>query len=287
VQNVSMLLQRTIPKSVTIREELDPRLGAIIADKTQMEQVLINLAGNAVDAMPEGGTLTIRTERLATSADCPPLIRLSVSDTGVGMRGDVLRHIFEPFYTTKPIGKGTGLGLSTVYGIVKEHGGTVSCSSRPGRGSVFEVLLPAAAETGVEQHPECPLLESEVAGGSETILVVDDEEVIRDVVDEVLEHQGYTVLQAESAERALELLKSDGRVDLVITDLGMPGMGGEQLLKELETMRSSPRIIISSGYAAHPLFESGDTRYHTLRKPYHLTELLRAVRDVLDRRAPA
>jgi signal transduction histidine kinase/CheY-like chemotaxis protein len=287
VQNVTMLLQRTIPKSVTIHEELDPRLGAIIADQTQMEQVLINLAGNAVDAMPEGGTLTIRTVRLAPSAGCPPLIRLSVSDTGGGMRDDVLRHIFEPFYTTKPIGKGTGLGLSTVYGIVKEHGGTVSCSSLPGRGSVFEVLLPAAAETGAEQHPECPLLESEVAGGSETILVVDDEEVIREVVEEVLEHQGYTVLQAESAERALELLKRGGRVDLVITDLGMPGMGGEQLLKELEAMRPSPRIIVSSGYAAHPLFESGDTRYYTLRKPYHLTELLRAVRDVLDRRATA
>jgi signal transduction histidine kinase len=283
VRNVVRLLQRTIPKSVVIHEELDPELGEIRADQTQMEQVLINLAGNAVDAMPGGGTLTIRTEKLPLNGEGEQQIRLTVSDTGTGMADEVLRHIYEPFYTTKEIGKGTGLGLSTVYGIVKEHGGRVTCSSTPGRGTIFQVLLPCA--TGTDGHlAKDEIQEKEIMGGIETILVVDDEEVIREVAEEVLGRQGYTVFLAESAERALKILKSNGRVDLVITDLGMPGMGGELLLKELEKLAAPPRVIVSSGYAAHPLLECEST-YVTLRKPYRLSDMLRKVREVLDQPA--
>jgi signal transduction histidine kinase/CheY-like chemotaxis protein len=281
VHNVIELLQRTIPKSIVLREELDPELGEIRADQTQMEQVLINLAGNAVDAMPRGGTLTFRTERVPAAAVGEPLIRLTVCDTGNGMEEDVLAHIFEPFYTTKPIGKGTGLGLSTVYGIVKEHGGAVNCTTRPGQGTCFEILLPGA--TGVDEDAAHETVqEKDILGGIETVLVVDDEEVIRDVAEDVLGRQGYTVIQAESGEQALEILKNNGRVDLVITDLGMPGMGGEQLLKELETMPDRPKVIVSSGYATHPLFDGEGGRYVVLRKPYRLSEMLRKVREVLD-----
>jgi signal transduction histidine kinase len=280
VSNVVELLQRTIPKSVGIRVDLDPELSVAIADKTQMEQVLINLVGNAVDAMPLGGTLTIATANLPAGNGVPARVRLSVSDTGIGMEQKVVEKIFEPFFTTKPIGKGTGLGLSTVYGIVKSHGGNVFCASTPGRGTTFDILLPAAKEPAEADRQAIP--EKDVMGGIETVLVVDDEEVIRELVQDILGRNGYSVIQAGGGEEALAILKEQARVDLVITDLGMPGMDGEQLIREMESLPRRPKVIVASGHAAHPLYEKEGSGLVTLRKPYRLTDLLRKVREVLD-----
>jgi signal transduction histidine kinase len=280
VRNVFELLQRTIPKSVVIQIELEPGLAEIEADQTQMEQVLINLGGNAVDAMPSGGTLTISTSNLPASDGDAARVRLAVSDTGIGMEQQVVEKIFEPFFTTKPIGKGTGLGLSTVYGIVKGHGGSMSCSSTPGRGATFEIVLPVASEAAEAVGEASP--ENDVMGGIETVLVVDDEEVIREVVEDVLARNGYSVIQAGDGHQALRLLRGQARVDLVITDLGMPGMDGEKLIREIEKLPHRPGVIISSGYAAHPLLEKEGSNWATLRKPYRLTDLLRKVREVLD-----
>ena len=288
------LLERTIPKMVQLEPDLTPELPPLFGDPGQLEQVLVNLVTNAVDAMGDEGRLDVRTFLVEPqSSDHPlpqelepaPYLVLEVSDTGCGMDPKTQDRIFEPFFTTKEVGKGTGLGLSTVYGIVKAHGGTVTCRSRPGKGSSFRVYLPVMAEDQVEQEPPSSPPPREPRGGGETVLLVDDEPAILEVASQALRHAGYQALTASCGEEALRLYrKHHGGIQLVVLDLGMPGMGGKRCLEELRRFDPGVRVIVASGYSADGMIEEvlnlGAVDY--LPKPYHLSELLQKVQRGLD-----
>jgi CheY-like chemotaxis protein len=287
------LIERTIPRMIGIETYLAPDLWSIHGDPQQAEQVLINLCTNARDAMPEGGRLTVETanvlldeEYARNFLDVTPgrYVRVRVTDTGVGMDENTRRQMFEPFFTTKPVGEGTGLGLFTVYGIVKGHGGHIAVQSEPGRGASFLIHFPACAEANADtQYPRKHL--EAAPGGHETILVVDDEKAILDVVENVLARHGYQVLTAEGGEKALDLYRGLGyRVDLVILDLGMPGMGGYGCLKKLLGMAPQAKVLIASGYATdeHRRQSLAYGAKGFIGKPYRITELLKRIRVVLD-----
>ena len=292
VQTIERLLYRTIPKMIEIDLLLEQGLTPVRADATQIEQVLINLAVNAKDAMPEGGRLTIETRNVILEEDyCRShtevtpgrYVLLRVSDTGHGMKRDVRQHIFEPFFTTKGLADGTGLGLAMVFGIVKMHGGHITCESEVGSGTTFSIYLPVAetAKAKVEQEFET----TAVAGGPETILVVDDEELIRDLAKRILEMAGYSVVTAGSGTEAIQIYaqhKSD--IALVILDLIMPETGGKQCLEELLKINPQVKVLIASGLAIQgdmKSFLDSEAR-GIVSKPFNKRELLRAVRHVLD-----
>ncbi len=292
VREAARMLERTIPKMIALELRLDPEAWPISGDPVQIEQILLNLAGNAVDAMPEGGKLVMETSnvvlgeaftRLHQGSTAGRHVLLNVTDTGCGMDAATLKHVFDPFFTTKEVGQGTGLGLASVYGIVKGHGGYICCYSEPGQGTVFSIYLPATDRVQAETTDPEPA--SLLRGVGETILVVDDEADIRQVTTEALESSGYFVLEAASGEEALAVHAEKGRaVDLVILDLGMPGMGGRRCLLELVRHDPEVRVLISSGYATGNLAEDvrreGSAGF--IRKPYQLKELLDAVRKILD-----
>jgi two-component system cell cycle sensor histidine kinase/response regulator CckA len=296
VAQVQRLLERTIPKMIGIELHLSKDLGIINGDPVQIEQVIMNLAVNARDAMPDGGRLTLRTEKVVlgegfsmTHPEAVPgeYVLLSICDTGHGMAPNVLEHIFEPFYTTKEAGKGTGLGLAMVYGIVKGHGGHINCSSRVGEGTVFDLYFPVLQmEVG---RPREEKSEEAIPRGSETILLVDDEESLLDIGKEMLKRHGYHVLTANSGEAAIDAYDREGKtVDLVILDLNMPGMGGLKCLAALRDMNPRSRVIIASGYLADDQLRAS-VRFGAsafVAKPYKLSDLLRAVREGLDRVPP-
>jgi CheY-like chemotaxis protein len=292
VVNVRRLLERTIPKMIKFELSLAENLKKVNADPGQVEQVLMNLAVNAKDAMPEGGRLIIETENITLGEnDCRlhhvprpgDYVRLTVSDTGHGIDEDALDHIFEPFYTTKGPGKGTGLGLATVYGIVESHDGYITAHSKLGEGSTFKIYLPV-----VESGKEIVQLDERstaLQGGTETILLVDDEEPIRNLGRQILETFGYKVLSAVDGESALEIYRgAEEEIGMVILDLIMPGMGGRRCLEELLKMDSEARVAIASGYSP-----DGPTREVLLdgargfvSKPYEVKHMLKQVRRVLD-----
>lgn len=262
------------------------------ADPTQMDQILMNLAMNAKDAIHDGGKLTIETANVFLDEEFArtylggkpgEYVVLSVSDTGHGMNKETLDHIFEPFYTTKEVGKGTGLGLAMVYGIVQQHGGQVRCYSEPGLGTTFKIYLPAlVAERGIL---ETPTHEAMPRGGTETILLVDDEEFVQDLGKRILERSGYTVLISANGKEALDLYKKErDKISLVILDLIMPEMGGKQCLEELLKIEPKARVLIASGFAANrqtkEAMETGARGF--VGKPYNLKEMLQTVRKVLD-----
>ena len=295
VEQAVKLLHRTIPKMIEIRLELADDLQGVNADPAQIGQVLMNLAVNARDAMPDGGKLVIETRNVFLDAEycrrnvgvkSGAHVRLRVSDTGMGMDREVLEHMFEPFYTTKGPGQGTGLGLAMVYGIVKSHGGHIACSSEIGLGTTFEVYLPMA-------EPPSGDLELKTAGeialhGGETILLVDDEEMIRDFGRKLLESRGYTVITAADGREAVEMYERlRDRISLVLLDLIMPRMGGKACLENLLKIDPDLRIIISSGYSQDvgrdDFTEAGARAF--LRKPYGTRDLLNTVRQVLDMHA--
>jgi CheY-like chemotaxis protein len=241
VEQARRILERTIPKMIRIEVLLDGALKAVKADPVQIEQVLLNLGGNSADAMPDGGLLVIETRNLTIDAEnahqhegVPKggYVLIKVSDTGRGMEPWVVQHIFDPFFTTKGVGKGTGLGLSSVYGIVKGHGGYITCVSAPEKGTIFNVYLPAS-----EAHVQPVVRQASAgfpSGGSECILLVDDEPPIRDMATRTLSRFGYSVETACNGEEALSLYAGrQDRFDLVILDLGMPGMGGHKCLQEM------------------------------------------------------
>ncbi|MCG6945707.1 MAG: response regulator [Deltaproteobacteria bacterium] len=292
VKKVKKLLERTIPKMINIDLDLTDNLKIVNADPTQVEQVLMNLAVNAKDAMPEGGKLLIKTENAILNdevcrlhPDATPWVYalLTVSDSGHGMDSETQEHIFEPFYTTKDVDKGTGLGLAMVYGIVKNHNGFISCSSDPGEGTTFKIYLPTLdREVQVVDEEEA---QAPIKKGSETILLVDDEELIRDLVVQVLGESGYTVITAPDGKSGLNLYgEQQAQIDLVILDLIMPEMGGRKCLEELIKMDPQARVLIASGYALDgPAIEAIKTgaRGH-ISKPYDIKEMLRVIRAVLD-----
>lgn len=292
VEGVVRILERTIPKMISLELYLDPDIHPVSADPVQIEQVLLNLAANAVDAMPDEGKLFIETSNVFLDEDfvrvhpdsaAGPHVLLTVTDTGCGMDKKVLDHVFDPFFTTKEAGKGTGLGLATVYGIVKAHGGHIQCYSEPNRGTMFKIYLPAAQQDDdlAGEYPR----ETSVKGGTETILVVDDDADIQELTQEILEMLGYNVMTALSGEQALSIYSEQGSsIDLVLLDLNMPGMGGYSCLRELLRLDPQVKVVIASGYAPNSLgknaLSSGAKGF--IGKPYQMKDLAATVRGVLD-----
>ncbi len=299
IRSVFELLGRTLPRMIRMELDLEEPLWKVRADPVQVEQVIMNLALNAKDAMPEGGVLTVRTRNLwlgaqsgpSIPADLPPgrYVRASLSDTGHGMPAHVLEHVFEPFFTTKEVGQGTGLGLSSVYGIVKGHGGAVVCDSAPGQGTVFHVFLPAAAEEEPPAEAATGPGDTEPRGGG-TVLVVDDDESVREVCQEVLGRAGYVVITAPDGETALEVYREQGDgIDVVVLDVNMPGMGGARCLEELLRQDPDARVVVATGYldTGSPEDPCGKGACEVLRKPYRVIDLVRAVHRALGEKAPA
>ena len=290
VMGMQSLIRRLIPEYVHLVTELDPSLEATWADSVQIQQVILNLMVNARDAMFGGGTLTLRTtsRELAQEEDLgdvalPPgsWVELSVTDTGTGMDAETRSHIFEPFFTTKEWSAGTGLGLSTVYGIVRRSEGYISVDSTPGRGSTFRVFLPACG------HEVAAVQAEEVAtaalGGSATVLVAEDDVVVRRLGRRTLERLGYAVIEARNGEEALELEKGhEGPIHLLLADVVMPGMSGPQLAERLLEARPGLRVVFMSGYAkeAEGAVARGDA---FLKKPFTPRRLGSMLREVLDR----
>ncbi|MDQ7785466.1 MAG: PAS domain S-box protein [Desulfomonilaceae bacterium] len=291
IEQAATMLARTIPKMIEIELSLSDELATVNADPGQVEQILMNLAVNAGDAMPEGGRLTFETNNVALDKEyCAAhlgvkpgdYVMLSVSDTGHGMDPETLTHIFEPFYTTKGPGKGTGLGLAMVYGSVKQHGGHVTCYSEPGKGSTFRLYFPVnTTEAESDTSGEKPIL----VHGTETILLVDDEMFVRDLGRRMLERAGYTVLAASNGREAVSLYEREkNRIALVILDLMMPDMGGKECFRNLREIDPGVQVLIASGHA------SGETLTEAaalgakgfVGKPYNMAQLLGSVRDILD-----
>jgi len=289
------MLRRLIPENIRMDVRAGGGLDTVRADRGQMTQILMNLCVNARDAMPAGGTITICTENITIDkafivdhqgAKPGRYVSLAVNDTGTGIGPDDVVHIFEPFFTTKDRGKGTGLGLSTVYGIVKQHGGFIYADSAPGKGSTFSVYLPAAAQRG-ELH-EGPIAHA-ARGGPETILVVEDEAEVRQILVQALSGFGYRVYEAADGLDALSLLRSaDGGIDMVLTDVVMPRMGGMELCQAARAITPGLRFLFSSGYTedtVHVGFVKKEGIFF-LAKPYGIDTLARTVREVLDSGKP-
>ncbi|RMG54104.1 MAG: response regulator [Acidobacteria bacterium] len=291
LKEIGKLLQRMIPENIEVEMHLAAEDLAIEADPTQLQQVVMNLVVNARDAMPEGGQLRIETARVKLDESfCrahPNLrpgdyVRLRVSDTGVGIPPDIQRRIFDPFFTTKEAGKGTGLGLPVVYGIVKNHGGAVEVESEVGRGTTIALYFPL-----VEKPAEVERASSaEVKGGSETILLVEDEPTVLELARAALEHYGYQVLTAQNGVEAIATYRDHGsEIALVILDVVMPKLGGRETFRELQRIDPGVKAILASGYdtsesLVNELLQSGVCGL--VRKPYQIQELAQAVRQVLD-----
>jgi two-component system, cell cycle sensor histidine kinase and response regulator CckA len=289
VSDMERLLRPLIGEDVEFLTSLTNEAAHTRADAGQLEQVLMNLVVNAKDAMSGGGTLTIQTERMvvddghrrgATFIRPGDYVMLSVSDTGMGMDKETQSRIFEPFFTTKEKGKGTGLGLSTVYGIVKQSGGYVMVQSEEGRGTTFHIYLPRV-EGVAERHP-VPVAHTAL-GGTETVLLVEDEGSVRQLVRETLAAKGYRVVEADNGESGVAVAaKHQGKIDLVITDVVMPGMGGRELVKQLAQTRPETKVLYLSGYTEDAIVSEGTIESGAfLQKPFTLQNLSRKVREVL------
>ncbi len=292
VLDLDKMLRRLIGEDVRLTLDLDPGLGVVQADPSQLEQVLLNLAVNARDAMPSGGKLSIATSSLMLDETTVgvgdelkpgPHVVLTVADSGIGMSEEVKARIFEPFFTTKALGQGTGLGLSTVIGIVRQSGGQIQVFSEPGAGATFKIFLPEGVVSGAGSGP---VAEDEVRGGLETVLLAEDDAVVRNLVKRILKSAGYTVIAAESGPDALEAFRfHSGRVDLLLTDVVMPGgMTGADLALDIMAFRPSMKVIYMSGYS-HTIFTDAvfsNMQVELLPKPFTANQLLRVVRQVLD-----
>ncbi|MFZ0449001.1 MAG: PAS domain S-box protein [Desulfatiglandaceae bacterium] len=294
LEQVRNLLERTIPKMIAIELHLEDHLNVIRADPAQLEQVIMNFGVNARDAMPDSGKLVFETENVTLDEEyCKAhlgarpgrYVLLSISDTGQGMDRETLEHIFEPFFTTKGVGSGTGLGLAMVYGIIKSHGGYIMCYSEPGEGTTFKIYLPVMEGDPVRNETETNRNAAVPEGGSETILLVDDEEILRDIGKDILEKFGYTVLLAADGESALELYRENPEdISLVILDIVMPGMGGKKCLEEILKMNPQAKVVMASGYSINgrvkEVLDGGARAF--IKKPYELKQMLAEVRKVLD-----
>jgi two-component system cell cycle sensor histidine kinase/response regulator CckA len=292
ISHLGTMLRRLIGENIELRTFLRPDLGTVLADRGQIEQVLLNLAVNARDAMSAGGKLILETDNVvlddAFAREHPtvvpgPHVLLAVSDTGAGIPGEIREHIFEPFFSTKERGKGTGLGLSTVYGIVKQSNGYISVYSEVGKGTVFRIYLPRV-EGEVQALPSSSPAAS--LRGDETVLVVEDERSVQGVIERVLSGNGYRVLLASEGSEALRVAgEHEGPIDLLVTDLVMPGMGGREVARRLEAARPGLRVLYMSGYTEDAISHHGvlDPGLAFLQKPFLSDALLRKVREVLHR----
>jgi len=298
IGELAIMLRRLVREGMELKLEHGPDLWSVHADETQISNAIINLVVNARDAMPKGGTVTIRTanETVAQAAAfgtaiMPPgdYVRIEVSDTGMGIPKEHMGKIFDPFFTTKPVGQGTGLGLATVYGIVKQTGGFITVDSEVGRGTTFRIFLPRHnVDTAVA--PELERASPRDITGQDTILLVEDEEAVRSFAARALKLRGYNVLEAAGGEEALDLVKSHaGTIDLIITDVVMPNMDGPTLVRALKRLRPDIQVIFMSGYAEEA-FRRNDEKaedLHFLPKPFGLKQLAAKVKDVLSSAPPA
>ncbi|MDB4915020.1 MAG: domain S-box protein [Gemmatimonadetes bacterium] len=292
VGNVRKILERLIGEDVQIMLELDAGLGCVKADVAQVEQIIVNLAVNARDAMPDGGTLTIATANVELeehhgdihiSVTPGSYVVLSVTDTGTGIPPDVQTRLFEPFFTTKPLGKGTGLGLATVHGIVTQNGGGIGVYSEVGQGASFKVYLPRVEETSANAVSFRPAVKPRAE--AETVLVVEDAEVLRALTRRILELQGYSVLLAADASEAQRLFEQHDSIDVILTDVVMPGGSGPDLMRRLALQRPGLKVIYMSGYTEDAITHHGvlDPGIAFLHKPFTSETLGRKLREVLDR----
>ena len=292
VDEIMPMLRRLIGENVELATRLAPSVRRVRADLSQIEQVIVNLAVNARDAMPNGGRLTLETRevdldaafvRRHDGARVGPHVQLTVRDTGIGMDAATLSRIFEPFFTTKGPGQGTGLGLSTVYGIVRQSGGSVWVESQPGQGTTFGICLPVFEEPAappVEEPPPLP-----VARGSETILLVEDEPDVRELAAEILRDRGYAVLEAESPDHAMRVAEGHHQpIHLLFTDVVMPGSSGRDLADRLGPLRPAMKVLYMSGYTDHAIVHHGvlDPSVAYIAKPFTPDAVVRKVREILD-----
>jgi CheY-like chemotaxis protein len=292
VHNLEEMLHRLIGEDVELAVSLDPSAGQVKADPGQLEQVIMNLVVNARDAMPAGGKLTIETanvqldeEYAQQHAEAQPgfYVMLAVNDTGEGMDEETQAQVFEPFFTTKEVGKGTGLGLSTVYGIVKQSGGSICVYSEQGKGTSFKIYLPRVEENVVDSESKRP--PADIPRGSETVLVVEDEASVRDLLQELLNKCGYNVLTAKHGDEALTVCEHhQGPIHLLITDMVMPKMNGRQLAEELTNRHPETRVLYISGYTDEFVVQRGELESDMdfLQKPFSVQSLTTKVREVLD-----
>ncbi len=288
-KHLNKMLRRLIREDIVFTTRLDAELGNVKADPGQIDQVIMNLVANARDAMPEGGEIVIETLNRCLEAERKPGVKpgdyilLSVHDTGHGMDAKTMASVFEPFFTTKERGYGTGLGLSTVHGIVKQNSGYIYVSSEVGKGTTFEIYLPRARGTADEDKSD----RRETEGGSETIVVVEDEESVLTIISKTLEHIGYNVLRARSGREAIEIVRANGggQIDLVITDVVMPGMNGSELADQLLTTYPGLKLIYMSGYTGGLVLDDPSAGgIPLLRKPFSTQELAQKVREALHSR---
>jgi two-component system, cell cycle sensor histidine kinase and response regulator CckA len=282
------MLRRLIGEHIDLKTALTPTLGRVKADQGQLEQVIINLAVNARDAMPNGGKLTIETGNVDLDEDYVrkhplqppgPYVLLAVSDTGVGMDAETQARIFEPFFTTKEMGKGTGLGLATVYGVVKQSGGFIWVYSEVGLGTTFKIYLPRTTEA---VGADSPVSSVQLLRGTETVLLVEDEEALREFTATVLTQNGYTVLAAERPDKAIDIASQHhGPIHLLLTDVIMPGMNGQALAGSVVAIRPQIRVVYMSGYSGFTHPELLDSHVILLPKPFTREALLHKVREGL------
>ncbi|MEV0899035.1 PAS domain S-box protein [Actinoplanes sp. NPDC049802] len=294
IREVEQLLLRTLGEHIQLHAELEPRLWPVLADPGQIEQVLVNLAVNARDAMPGGGTLTVHTgnrqigadeaERMRPPASPGRYVRLRVADTGTGIPPDVLERVFEPFFTTKAPGEGTGLGLATVYGIVTQAGGYATLQSRIGAGTAFIALFPATDEAPIKAV--VPVTPAQPQRGGETILIVEDEDALRAVTERILTRNGYRVLSAGGGPEAIKIAENPAtHIDLLLTDVIMPNMHGQELAECVRHLRPEIPVVYMSGYAQPFITGEGTLEPNTIliTKPFTQAELIEHLREALDR----
>jgi two-component system cell cycle sensor histidine kinase/response regulator CckA len=287
IQEMEKMLRRLIGEDIEFATRLHPQAGSVCVDPGQLDQLIMNLAVNARDAMNASGALTISTSPVEVKPDSEPpcagmrpglFACIEVRDTGVGMTPEVLSHIFEPFFTTKPVGKGTGLGLSTVYGVVQRSGGYIGVETAPGAGAAFRIYLP-----NVHRQNEAAAQRQELPGGGpchETILVTEDSNSVRAMVVETLRECGYSVLEAIHGRDALEVARQfHGTIDLLVSDVVMPQMGGPELWQVLSPIRPEMRLLFITGYAEHEMPPNAPF----LKKPFAPDILAQRVRETLDR----
>ncbi len=295
ISEIGRMLPRLIGEHIEYAFRPGPDLGRVKADPGQVEQVIMNLAVNSRDAMPDGGALIVSTRNVivseAEAATRPPMtagryVLLSVADTGHGMDDATKTHIFEPFFTTKEVGKGTGLGLATVYGVVKQSGGFVWVESSPGHGAAFDIYLPQVLEEAAKSDAEGQ--PAAIPRGTETILVAEDEDSVRELTCEFLKSSGYSVLEASNGLEALEVIaRHDGRIHLVLSDMVMPKMGGAVLAERLKTVLPEVKVVLVSGYAEYSgaSWSAGFKPVAVLQKPFSRAALVEKVREALQGRA--
>ena len=294
VSEFQRLLRPLISENIVITHSLAPGLWPVKVDPSQFEQIVMNLVINARDAMPNGGRLSISTENCVLTDNMEPFepdmrpgdyVALTVADTGCGMSKEVLSRIFEPFFTTKPKAKGTGMGLATVYGIVKQSGGHLMVDSQPEVGTTFRVFLPRESMPEPAQPQPAAPQQPPAAAAIETVLLVEDENAVREFVKQVLDEQGYRVIEATRGDEALDLADAiSDEIDALITDVIMPGMGGRQLADKLLQSRPDLRVLYLSGYSDDIVSKHGvlDPGTAFLQKPFNRDSLTRKLRQVLD-----